>query len=304
MFLKDLKITINSQISVHDVFAANLKLEYYKKVEILTNLIEKMFIFNENEEYILRIENKAISMTDHIRIKNHEHSKNNRSEQEVVKRAEETKEISRRRERFFTMVNLSDELKEEAIKVEKYYVLNNQLCKISAYFIDEPENENLKPHNPKQLKSMMSNKTSMNKRLNGTVSHIGTVAAQEISSVYFETEFVLKDKWKDVLKKVLLYDDLRDYLYGNLTDSDLIYSQNKREQILDVIWDNIVLRHNKLIMTNDIKIVHHKDWEFPETEFTTKLSKAKFLEGINLQGAGGTVYNKNQIGKTTINNSI
>ena len=265
------------------------------KVEILNEMIDKMFIYNENNQYILKIENKATPMSEFIKTKQQDQIRNARTDQEIMKSSEERKDYIRRRERIYELVEMGDDWKDDAFRIERYYVICNKLCKFVAYFIDEPEPENLKPSTSKQYKSQMSSASKINRRLNATISQLGTVV-QDSNTIYFETEFVIKDIWKDKLKKVLLLEDLRDYLYGNMNaDVDSLHSSNKRDHIIDVICQNIILKNNKLVMTNDWDLTKRENWDFPVTDFTINMTKNKLLEGINLQGVGGTIYQKPQV---------
>ena len=76
--------------------------------------------------------------------------------------------------------------------------------------------------------------------------------------------------------------------------------QINKEQVFGIIWDNLRIRDNKLILTNDI--IKEYGGIFVNlfsiediTEFSILVQKDKLLEGIQLQGVGGSLLSKNQI---------
>ena len=94
----------------------------------------------------------------------------------------------------------------------------------------------------------------------------------------------------------MLLDDLQDYMYGNINaDVDSLHLNNKRDQIIDVICQNIILKNDKLVMTNDLDLTKRESWDFPVTDYTINMTRNKLLEGIDLQGVGGTIYRKPQV---------
>ena len=101
----------------------NLRLLILNKVEILNELIEKMFIYNENHQYVLKIENKAIPMSEFIKNKQQEQIKNRRTDQEIMKSSDERKDYMRRQERIYELVEMGNDWKDYSFKVEKYHVI-------------------------------------------------------------------------------------------------------------------------------------------------------------------------------------
>jgi molecular chaperone GrpE (heat shock protein) len=93
-------------------------LSYPKKVKILCSLVDKMFIIHEDSDYILRIENSALPMSEFQKQK--ESLKLNENETEAQLRKEELKELSRRRDRIAAYIENYEEWADEAIQIQRF----------------------------------------------------------------------------------------------------------------------------------------------------------------------------------------
>ena len=173
--MRELKVSISSQVNAKDIFyEKHDSMSQKEKVKIINNLMQNMFIFVEEGNYILRIESKAPPIKEFLKEK-HEPPKKAENQGEVQKLRDEKRDYIRRRERVLATLDITEDWKEESEKFEKYHVINNYLFKISAYFLESPEPESLKPMTNKgALKSQISNQSIMNRRMNMTTSQFGT----------------------------------------------------------------------------------------------------------------------------------
>ena len=84
VFMRDLKISISSQVNSGDIFEKKNS-QFHEKVEILNSLMEKMFIYSEGGNYELRIESKALPISEYLKKKQKEENKDNINKQEIQK---------------------------------------------------------------------------------------------------------------------------------------------------------------------------------------------------------------------------
>jgi len=171
VFLRNLKISITSQVSVIDIFGSH-SIRFEQKVSILTQLMHKMFIFYEQGNYTLRIENKAVPILEYLDQRNLK-TKSPISQVESIKLSEES---NKKRERLMATLEITEDWQEEFEKLEKYHVINDYIFKVTVYFLDEPEQEPeiLKPSVNKQApNSMISNQSVINRKINLSTSQIG-----------------------------------------------------------------------------------------------------------------------------------
>lgn len=150
VFLKDLKIAISSQVAASEIFEGS-NLSFENKIKVLNSLMQRMVIFAERGNYVL---------------------KTHPEEPKPTQRQEEAKAYDRRRERIISTLELTEDWREESDKFEKYHVINNSIFKVTAYFLEEPEPESLKPTTGKAVRSQISGQSALNRRAGLTASQI------------------------------------------------------------------------------------------------------------------------------------
>lgn len=93
--------------------------------------------------------------------------------QEVQRKKDEKRDYNRRYDRI--MLHLQgEEWINEAEKLERYHVVGEYIFKVTAYFLDEPEQESLKPATNKSgLRLQMSNQSMLKTRFGMTTSQFG-----------------------------------------------------------------------------------------------------------------------------------
>lgn len=176
VLLRELKVSISSQVNAKDIFhEKHDAMSQYEKVKIINDLMQNMFIFAEDGNYVLRIETKAPPMKQYLKNKRDQEAKVE-NQAEIQKLKEELRDYTRRRERFLSTLEITEDWKYESDKFEKYHVINNFIFKVTAYFLNDPEPESLKPNtNKAAIRSQISNQSvlNMNRRLNMTASQFG-----------------------------------------------------------------------------------------------------------------------------------
>ena len=179
--MRDLKISISSQVNSSDIFEKKNS-QFFEKVSILSSLMEKMFIYSEGGSYELRIESKALPISEYLKQKQNDEIKDINIKQQILKNKDEAKELSKRRDRLIASLEVNEDWKDDYEKFERYHVIDNYLFKVVAYFIQEPQQETLKVTPGKGLRSQMSNQSEFKRRIgmNASQSNAGT----EINSIF------------------------------------------------------------------------------------------------------------------------
>jgi hypothetical protein len=128
-----------------------------------------LFVYFEDGSFVLRVESQAVPMREFLQSKV-QVEKSPTMVQEMQRKKEEKKEYKRRYERMMRQLE-GDEWMQEADKMEKYHVVEEFVFKVTAYFLEEPEQESLKPATNKTgLRLQMSNQSMMKTRFGMTNS--------------------------------------------------------------------------------------------------------------------------------------
>ena len=90
------------------------------------------------------------------------------------------RELAKRRDKLLNSLEMNEDWKEDNEKFERYHVIDNYLFKVTAYYIQEPQQETLKITQGKGLRSQMSNQSDMKRRIGLNASQSG--AGNEINS--------------------------------------------------------------------------------------------------------------------------